>query len=358
MKYTYTDLASNRIFGLDLVRSVAVMLVMFSHAGYHFICGYRYGTLAIEYFFVMSGFLVGEMLIREFHNGSSPKILVNFWIKRWFRTLPLYYLILFIKIIFTTPFVGFKVWPYLFFLQNNIGGVKFFGVSWTLVIEEWFYLIMPLVIFLFFRKGIDKKKFIIFSILVIVVENILRIIYVETKDVPLNGLVGNFPFRFDSFMIGVLIAFIKVDYKRVFDYLAKTSSFIVILLISIIYVIILAKSEGGDITSKVYWIRTIGFSLTSIILALHMPFLNNSTFLNNINDTNWIKKGLTWLSLLSYPMYLIHMDMIRFVKYDLRITEEWFRLLLTLIIVVILSYFLIIFFHQPVTNARKKFLIK
>lgn len=354
LKYRYSDLGLNRIFGLDLVRSLSVCAVIIAHSGYNTICGFKYGVIAIEYFFVMSGFLVGEMLIKEFKNGSTFKILFNFWIKRWFRTLPLYYLILFIKIIFSHPFIGLKAWPYLFFLQNNVGGISFFAVSWTLVIEEWFYVIMPLVIFIFFKNGINKGKFMLFSIAVIVAENIFRILYVDYKDAPWGGIVGNFPFRFDSFMIGVFIAFIKVDYNYIFNYLAKPKIFGIVFLIFAGYIVIYAQSHGGDGDNKVFWVRTFGFSLTSIILALQVPFLNNSVFLNTISDKNIIKRGLTWISLLSYPMYLIHMDFLRMFHIDN--TVLYFTV--TYGVIIILSYLLIVFFHQPVTSARKKFLIK
>lgn len=356
--YNFGRLTSKRIFGLDLVRSISVCAVIFAHSGYEYIAGFRYGVIAIEYFFVMSGFLVGEMLIREFKDGSNFKLLFNFWIKRWFRTLPLYYLILIIKIILTQPFVGFKVWPYFLFLQNNIGGIDFFAVSWTLVIEEWFYLIMPLVIFLFFKKGIHKQKFIIFTIVVVIAEIILRMAYVYYKDVPWGGIVGSFPFRFDSFMIGVFVAFLKVDYKPVFDFISKKYVFLVITFLLFFYVILFSFYSGGELTSKVYWTRTIGFTLTSVLLALQLPYLTNSLFLNSISDTNLFKKVLTWLSLLSYPMYLIHMDIMHFVKQSFPFMSNVLSLTASYIVILFLSFLLIIFFHQPVTDSRKRFLLK
>ena len=154
-----------RIFGLDLLRVFAVIAVIVAHAGYSKIYGIKYGYVAIESFFVMSGFLIGEMLIREFKGGFTFSDLKIFWVKRWFRTLPLYYAILLLKFIFLNPDeIGANVLYYVFFLQNNFYGVEFFAVSWTLVLEEWFYIIMPLIIFLFFKKGIIPKKFYLFTV--------------------------------------------------------------------------------------------------------------------------------------------------------------------------------------------------
>lgn len=356
--YTYSKLVQKRIFGLDLVRSLSVCAVVFAHSGYEYIAGFRYGVIAIEYFFVMSGFLVGEMLIKEFYQGSDFKLLFNFWIKRWFRTLPLYYLILILKIILTSPFVGLKVWPYFFFLQNNVGGISFFSVSWTLVIEEWFYLIMPLVIFIVFKKGITKSKFMAFTIFVLIAEIALRMLYVAYKDVPWGGIVGSFPFRFDSFMIGVFVAFIKIDYRKVFDWIASTRVFLMTTLVLLAYIVVFSYDDGGQLDSKVYWTRTIGFTITSILLAMQLPFLNNSPFLNSIADQTIFKKIVTWLSLLSYPVYLIHMDIMRFVVNTFSGLNYVLILFISYSIILILSYLLIVFFHQPVTESRKKFLLK
>jgi peptidoglycan/LPS O-acetylase OafA/YrhL len=354
LKYTYSDLAGKRIFGLDLVRSIAVCAVVFAHTGYERIFGFRYGVIAIEYFFVMSGFLVGEMLIREFYTASTWKTLVNFWIKRWFRTLPLYYLILILKIFLTPPAPGTQLWPYFLFLQNNIGGISFYAVSWTLVIEEWFYLFMPLLVFILFRNGMQRQRFILLTIVVIISEIILRTMYISYKDVPWAGIVGNFPFRFDSFMIGVAIAFVKVEYKKTFSALAAARVFIPVSLLFIMYLIFFAASGGGELSGTSFWVRTSGFAITSIFMALQMPFLNNSTLLNSINDNNRIKQALTWLSLLSYPIYLIHIDFLHFFSTGILLAD----LMLNYSIIILLSYLLIVFFHQPVTSARTKFLIK
>lgn len=356
--YTYNKLVQKRIFGLDLVRSLSVCAVVFAHSGYEYILGFRYGVIAIEYFFVMSGFLVGEMLIKEFYNGSDFKLLFNFWIKRWFRTLPLYYLILILKIALTSPFIGFKVWPYFFFLQNNVGGISFFSVSWTLVIEEWFYLIMPLVIFIVFKKGITKSKFMAFTIVVLLAEIALRMLYVAYKDVPWGGIVGSFPFRFDSFMIGVFVAFIKIDYRKLFDWIGSTKVFLITTLLLLAYISVFSYYEGGQLGSKVYWTRTVGFTFASVLLALQLPFLNNSPFLNSIADQNVFKKIVTWLSLLSYPVYLIHMDIMHFVVNTFSGLNYILILFISYSIILILSYLLIVFFHQPVTESRKKFLLK
>src|ERR1700683_4648133 len=78
---------SGRNFGLDVMRATAILLVVFAHyfASTPLQGG---GLLGVEIFFVLSGFLIGDILIRSLqHDGATPATLKTFWMKRWFRTL-------------------------------------------------------------------------------------------------------------------------------------------------------------------------------------------------------------------------------------------------------------------------------
>ena len=78
---------SNRIFGLDVIRSISIFLVLLSHT--FAIQIFEFGILGVEIFFVLSGFLIGQILIRNFDSGISLSKITDFWKRRWFRTLPL-----------------------------------------------------------------------------------------------------------------------------------------------------------------------------------------------------------------------------------------------------------------------------
>ena len=87
---------SKRNFGLDLVRAIAILLVLITHIGLKsdYVGGLEIGNLGVEFFFVLSGFLIGGILIKDFSNGGvNIPVIANFWIRRWFRTLPVYYLV-------------------------------------------------------------------------------------------------------------------------------------------------------------------------------------------------------------------------------------------------------------------------
>jgi peptidoglycan/LPS O-acetylase OafA/YrhL len=149
-----------RVFGLDLVRTVAILGVLFSH-GDTFLFPYRlhiYEYLplpnGVELFFVLSGFLIGQILLRLFYSAPTLRIktIIIFWQRRWFRTLPAYYTVLLINYIITvnqwsTANPAAINWKFILFLQNFYTPFTgFFWESWSLSVEEWFYLFFPLVL--------------------------------------------------------------------------------------------------------------------------------------------------------------------------------------------------------------------
>ena len=101
------------------------------------------GSFGVEIFFVLSGFLIGQLIVKEVLRPPSAQGLVRFWVRRWFRTLPPYFLVLFLR-----RFEGHPLhWKLFVFLQNFDPPVAgSFPVSWSLAVEEWFYLLTPLVL--------------------------------------------------------------------------------------------------------------------------------------------------------------------------------------------------------------------
>lgn len=130
----------------------------------------------VAIFFVLSGFLIGGILVKllEREKPTFP-VLLNFWNRRWLRTLPMYFLILIILVI-STYFINpdklpSDLWKFLFFFQNfTVRPPSFFGESWSLSIEEWFYFLVPLLLFggLYIFKTKVKTMFLIVIPLVIV----------------------------------------------------------------------------------------------------------------------------------------------------------------------------------------------
>jgi peptidoglycan/LPS O-acetylase OafA/YrhL len=141
-----------RVFSLDLLRSAAIVLIMMLHSlefmsglSLNIITVFSYGWIGVDLFFVLSGFLIGKQVFNK--QGAFP--IRNFLTKRFFRTLPLYYVVLIIYL-YLKPKLGFPFhdtkWRYFFFLQNFYSP-RDFVQSWSLCIEEQFYILFPLVFF-------------------------------------------------------------------------------------------------------------------------------------------------------------------------------------------------------------------
>ena len=138
-------------FGLDLVRSAAILLVLFSHKAEWWmgvsrateISSAYIGRIGVETFFSLSGFLIGGILLRVIDDGFDAVALPRFWGRRWLRTLPAYWVV-----------VGLLDWHFhvldwrtLLFLQNFVpraGWTPLTVHTWSLVLEECFYLFGPL----------------------------------------------------------------------------------------------------------------------------------------------------------------------------------------------------------------------
>lgn len=348
----------NRIFGLDLLRAIAVNAVLLSHFSYEYLFGMRFGFLAIESFFVMSGLLIGEMLIRDFQNGFTMGDLRKFWIKRWFRTLPLYYAVLLLKFAFIDHSPGINILYYVFFLQNNFYGVDFMDISWTLVLEEWFYIIMPVIIFLFFKKGINAKKFYLFTTLVIGTIILLRLLYVYNVNNNYSAINGNVVLRFDSFLIGVCLAAVKLFNVDVFKKMASPKFFISGLLLIIFFWVLYTHPNGLESMGEIENIfLALRFTIFGVLVAMILPFFCLSSLFVSISPKNIFAWTITWLSLLSYPMYLIHTEMqVQLKKYFPAMLSWNEFLVLGIKYGLVIAFSLVLYYlvHEPFIKLRSK----
>jgi peptidoglycan/LPS O-acetylase OafA/YrhL len=165
-------LSQRRVLELDVVRGLSILMVVISHTELHpelhsflywpLVAVSYIGWAGVDVFFVLSGFLVGGLLMREYEKTGAlaPK---RFLVRRAFKVWPTYYVFLFAYVAWMisfgaeapTPagravFLGRALWPNLLHLQNYVGHSPV-GWLWSLAVEEHFYLILPWVLLLVFR---------------------------------------------------------------------------------------------------------------------------------------------------------------------------------------------------------------
>jgi len=149
---------------LDGLRTLAVFAVVYSHyvpGKYHF--EFPFGSAGVQLFFVLSGFLITSILLKSREKGLKES-LKSFYIRRFFRIFPLYYIVLVLCAITQIDSVNQDAewhWFYLsnikFFLDNAWPGIG--SHFWSLSVEEQFYLAWPLLILI--APGKNLKKIIV-----------------------------------------------------------------------------------------------------------------------------------------------------------------------------------------------------
>ena len=188
----------SRSLGLDCLRSLSISIVLFNHA----LIGFFFGpgrvqfqgaiaqlsastVLSIEWLFVLSGYLIGAMMIRSFESGRAwLHCARDFWLRRWFRTLPNYYL--FILVNLWLVHIGWASGQFqasfLYFSQNLYHAEPtphFFGESWSLALDEWFYVLMPLLLGLCATLSLksNKARFLLVAAALIIFPTAMRVLH-------------------------------------------------------------------------------------------------------------------------------------------------------------------------------------
>jgi peptidoglycan/LPS O-acetylase OafA/YrhL len=155
---------SGRSLQLDVLRGVAILLVFGRHlelprpdgflGGFAWIW-FRIGWLGVDLFFVLSGFLIGGLLIAELNKRGGIDI-TRFLVRRGLKIYPAYFVFIAYLMLIPTGKVLARggdwshtlaaqwllYWPNLLFLQNYVG-TNPAGHTWTLAVEEHFYLMLP-----------------------------------------------------------------------------------------------------------------------------------------------------------------------------------------------------------------------
>jgi peptidoglycan/LPS O-acetylase OafA/YrhL len=357
----------SRVYGLDIMRALAIIFVVLEHGLMLQKANTTFPWVklinGVELFFVLSGFLIGGMLIRIFEKSDTfgIKTMGRFWIRRWFRTLPNYYLVLLINIfivyfgIIHEDFSQFN-WKFFFFLQNFSGPFSnFFWESWSLSIEEWFYLIFPIIVGLLFALlkifKVQKKYIFLSSILVLLFVPLLLRIFIASRFTVNEFYIGTriqkvVIFRLDSIALGILAAYIHRWHPVLWR---KSGNISFIIGVVVCYIIIYIHWPPNFFFTKVFRIF-----IESFCCFLLLPKFES------------IKKGpkvlvrfFTHISLISYSMYLLNLAVISemlFVNFPPRGPRTaWALYGIYWCLVLIFSTLLYKYYEKPVMDLRDRF---
>ena len=317
----HLPLQKKRILGLDLMRAVAIVMVVFHHGFSLFDFPFLPIPDGVDIFFVLSGFLIGGILIKtmEKQKGFSWADLKIFWFRRWFRTIPAFWFTLLLNLLLyffinlqnfsvkdtlKLMFLKEKLWQYFFFLQNLTSNMisRFFPETWSLSVEEWFYLSLPIILFFSLKSSLKPQKAILLSILIIIILPTLARYCFSDIHLRWNWLSTRMVvvMRLDGIGLGVLMAYIKY-YKPVFWEKLASLKILIYLGIFIFYASFYIIHENYYYFNS-YTITNLTFyTFTSIGVMITIPPLSKIT-----SNNSPFNRAVTFTSLISYSMYLIN----------------------------------------------------
>src|SRR5437660_4206587 len=140
--------------GLDLLRALAVIVVVIYHAA---LFGFklpgrvdRFGWIGVDLFFVLSGYLIGGQLLAPLARDQPIK-LGRFFTRRALRIMPAYFVVLAVYFLLPSwreyPEMSQPLWKFLLSVQNiALHGSTAFSHGWSLAVEDQFSLLLPLLL--------------------------------------------------------------------------------------------------------------------------------------------------------------------------------------------------------------------
>lgn len=207
--------SENRIPSLDGLRTISILLVIISHwinvAGFNDFG--NLGNLGVRVFFVISGFLITGLLLKEIEKTNGIN-LWKFYFRRTLRIFPPFYfylLVIFSAVIFGFINIPFKfLFAASFYVSDYLNPSNWLlGHTWSLAVEEQFYLIFPTSLLIF---GIRKIK--ILLLLIILINPFIRVSDFQIFGSDPIWVLKGFHANMDALAAGCLLA---LFYKRLHE---------------------------------------------------------------------------------------------------------------------------------------------
>jgi peptidoglycan/LPS O-acetylase OafA/YrhL len=294
-------LAGAHLPALDGLRMIAVAMVILYHVGYEKIPA----DLGVSLFFVLSGFLITWLLLKE-HAKTGTVSLKTFYLRRVFRLLPAYYVFLGVALAIyygrshsATPTRTDIILPSLLYYTNYFNAFHDHpptpvSHTWSLAVEEQFYLLWPLVFgFFITRGGRAVARFLAISIGLVLAWRSYLYLYLHVG----TAYVTNaFDTRFDTLAIGCLAAVLTRS-RRV---LAAAEAISRRSVYPMITLLLIAGFRALPETFHYPFGLTIEAGLLAVVILQIMQLASRPAW-------RWLGHPVAkYVGSISYPMYLYH----------------------------------------------------
>lgn len=353
--------SADRVFGLDAMRALAIVLVVKAHGGALLSDHIPFAHLTprvdpVDLFFVLSGYLIGGLLLRAEQwpeNGWRAGI-VRFWQSRWLRTLPNYYLFLAVNIAWVLlgwapGLINHNALAYLVFLQSLYKPIDlFFLESWSLVVEVWFYTLFPLLLFALARllKLRFRTAFLVAVLVMIIAPTLLRflraadIATISEWETLLRRLTIT---RLDTIGYGALAVWLNVAGRGWWQRLRWP--------LFALGAIILIWAAGYRTVVHLPFLSTWFFTITAIAMALLLPAM--STW----QGRNVWRGPVVFISHIAYAWYLTHLplrSLLLLVVPGASLATTWIAYFVFWIASVLLAIVVYRYYEKPFMDLRER----
>ncbi len=313
-----------RLPGLDLLRSIAIVWVMLFHSflvdglGPDFEWLSRFGWAGVDIFFVLSGFLIGSQLLRGLQRSGRLSLRDFYWRRAW-RILPAFAVVLAVYVAFPVlrEAPGLQAWwQFASFTLNlliDYGANQAFSHAWSLCVEEHFYLLFPLLAWWVTRRA-SATRFIALCAGLVLMGMALRAgvwLHDDALQPPRNWFIEDIYYptwmRLDGLLVGVMLAAMRVYRPAQWSRLQAHST---LFMLAGLAVAALAFGLFRDRTGL--GANTFGWPLLSLGFGLLL--------LSATAPEGWLGRravpGAGWLAAVSYSLYLSH-------KLVMHAVHEW-----------------------------------
>jgi peptidoglycan/LPS O-acetylase OafA/YrhL len=294
-----------RITGLDILRGVAVLLVIFRHASGDNIL-YEIGWAGVDLFFVLSGFLIAGLVFKEYLATQDFQA-TRFLVRRGFKIYPPFYFFIIVTVLLHYRETGDfyragQVLDEVFFLQSYREGICLH--TWSLAVEEHFYLAFAFLSWVCIKRGFfrNNKSIGIVLIGLLLFSFFMRLhVSFENRDKSMFGFTASH-LRMDGVLIGVFASYLFhfTDFYSLFFRYKNWFLALAVLLISPVFIF-----PGGS-----YIMNTIGLTTVNLGFGLIVLFSLTGFELNNRTISSLTKIPMAIISFIgihSYSIYLWHL---------------------------------------------------
>lgn len=305
--------------GLDLLRALAIIIVVIYHAG---IMGFplpgrvhRFGWIGVDLFFVLSGYLIGGQLVAPLARDQSIK-LGRFFARRALRIMPAYFVVLAIYFLLPSwreyPDMAQPLWKFLLSVQNiALHGGTAFSHAWSLAVEDQFYLALPLILILLNRW---PRTAIVIPCVIVFGGILLRRFLAYQNPAEISGVSFRgfqawiyYPTwtRLDPLVLGVALAGIEKFRPNWWQRLTNSATWLWLPGLALIaYALWLGEGDYLSVAAAIWQFPLIAFGMAALLVCAISP---------RLIFRRVAVSGAAFIASIAYSAYLIQKLVIHFV---------------------------------------------